>query len=105
MACGLQKTVKELVLVIIPLAKPALIAQALLVIVACYNDYLGPLIYLYDEQKYTLQLALSMFSTGNTANLPTVMAGSVFSMLPMVIIYIVFQKHFVNGLTMSGMKD
>ena len=91
--------------IIIPLAKPALIAQALLGIVACYNDYLGPLIYLYDEQKYTLQMALSMFSTGNTSNLPTVMAGSVFSMLPMVIIYIIFQKHFVNGLTMSGMKD
>jgi multiple sugar transport system permease protein len=96
---------KTYVHIMLPLSKPALIAQALLGVVACYNDYLNPLIYLLDEKKYTLQIALAMFSTGNTSNLPTIMAGAVLSMLPMLIIYFILQKYFISGLTMSGMKD
>jgi multiple sugar transport system permease protein len=90
--------------IVLPLSIPALIAQGLLGLVATYNDYLNPLIYLLDEEKYTLQIALSMFASGNTNSLHTVMAGSIIAMLPMLIIYFLLQKHFVNGLTMSGMK-
>ena len=96
---------KTYLYIIVPLSKPALIAQGLLGVVACYNDYLNPLIYLIKEKRYTLQIALAMFSTGNTSNLPTVMAGAVLSMLPILIIYLIMQRYFVNGLTMSGMKD
>ena len=90
--------------VILPLAKPAIIAQGLLGIVACYNDYLLPLIYLVREKDYTLQIALQMFSTGNNDNLPTVMAGAVISILPILILYFCLQKYFISGLTTSGIK-
>lgn len=90
--------------VILPLAKPAIFAQALLGIVACYNDYLLPLIYLVREKDYTLQIALQMFSTGNNNNLPTVMAGAVISILPILILYFCLQKYFISGLTTSGIK-
>lgn len=90
--------------VILPLAKPAIFAQALLGIVACYNDYLLPLIYLVMEKDYTLQIALQMFSTGNNNNLPTVMAGAVISILPILILYFCLQKYFISGLTTSGIK-
>lgn len=90
--------------VILPLAKPAIFAQALLGIVACYNDYLLPLTYLVNEKDYTLQIALQMFSTGNNNNLPTVMAGAVISILPILILYFCLQKYFISGLTTSGIK-
>ncbi len=90
--------------VILPLAKPAIIAQGLLGIVACYNDYLLPLTYLVNEKDYTLQIALQMFSTGNNDNLPTVMAGAVISILPILVLYFSLQKYFISGLTTSGIK-
>jgi multiple sugar transport system permease protein len=91
--------------IVVPLAKPAIIAQAILGILAVYNDYLNPLIYLISEEKYTLQIALAMFSTGNGTDLPVVMAGSIISMIPMLIIYFLLQKYFISGIMMSGMKD
>ena len=90
--------------VIVPLAKPAIFAQALLGTVAVYNDYLLPLTYLVNEKDYTLQIALQMFSTGNNDNLPTVMAGAVISILPILILYFCLQKYFIAGLTTSGIK-
>lgn len=90
--------------VILPLAKPAIIAQTLMGIVAVYNDYLLPLIYLVDEKDYTLQIALQFFATGNTNNMPTVMAGAVLSILPILVLYFCLQKYFISGLTTSGIK-
>lgn len=90
--------------VIVPLAKPAIFAQALLGTVAVYNDYLLPLTYLVNEKDYTLQISLQMFSTGNNDNLPTVMAGAVISILPILILYFCLQKYFIAGLTTSGIK-
>lgn len=90
--------------VIVPLAKPAIFAQALLGTVAVYNDYLLPLTYLVNEKDYTLQIALQMFSTGNNDNLPTIMAGAVISILPILILYFCLQKYFIAGLTTSGIK-
>jgi multiple sugar transport system permease protein len=92
--------------IILPLSKPALIAQGILGIVAVYNDYLGPLLYLAnDESKYTLQIALSFFASGTGSDLPATMAGSLISMLPLFVIYFLLQKYFISGITMSGIKD
>ncbi len=90
--------------VILPLAKPAIIAQGLLGVVAVYNDYLLPLIYLVEEKNYTLQIALQFFSNGNENNLPVVMAGAVASILPILVLYFCLQRYFIDGLTNSGIK-
>ena len=90
--------------VILPLAKPAIVAQTLLGIVAVYNDYLLPLTYLLDENDYTLQIALQMFSSGANESLPTIMAGAVISIIPILLLYFVLQKYFISGLTSSGIK-
>lgn len=90
--------------IMLPLAVPALLAQAILGFIACYNDYLNPLIYCTDEEMYTLQVALQMFSSGNTLDLPTVLAASILAMLPCVLIYFFAQKYFVQGISMSGLK-
>lgn len=90
--------------IMLPLAVPALLAQAILGFIACYNDYLNPLIYCTEEKMYTLQVALQMFSSGNTMELPTVLAASILAMLPCVLIYFFAQKYFVQGIAMSGLK-
>lgn len=91
--------------IILPLAKPALLAQTVLGFLAIYNDYLGPLIYLSEERKYTLQLALNMFSTAANSDLPRVMAACIMAMLPTIILYLVAQKYFIQGIALSGLKD
>lgn len=53
---------------------------------------------------YTLQVTLQMFSSGNTMELPTVLAASILAMLPCVLIYFFAQKYFVQGIAMSGLK-
>ena len=90
--------------IMLPLAVPALLAQAILGFIACYNDYLNPLIYCTEEKMYTLQVALQMFSSGNTLELPTVLAASILAMLPCVLIYFFAHKYFVQGIAMSGLK-
>ncbi len=90
--------------VILPLAKPAIFAQGLLGIVAVYNDYLLPLIYLTREENYTLQIALSTYSSAFATDLPSVMAGAVMSTIPILLLYLFLQKYFISGLTSSGVK-
>ena len=69
-------------------------------------NYMGIyfVIYCSEEKMYTLQVALQMFSSGNTMELPTVLAASILAMLPCVLIYFFAQKYFVQGIAMSGLK-
>lgn len=90
--------------IMLPLSKPALIAQGILGFIAGYNDYFGPLLYLHSPRLYTLQLALK-FSMGTYSNdWQTIMAGTIVALIPTIIIYIVAQKHFIRGITTTGLK-
>lgn len=90
--------------IMVPLSIPALFAQGILGFIGGYNDYFGPLIYLQDNDKLTLQIALRTFSTFEWNDVPAIMAGSVAAMIPTIIIYLVAQKYFVEGIATSGMK-
>ncbi len=91
--------------IILPLCVPALISQGLLWFIAGYNDYLTPLIYISDLKMYPLQLALAQFRGQFATNIPSLMASSVITMLPLLIIYLTMQKYFIQGIAVSGMKD
>lgn len=91
--------------IMIPLALPGLIAQAVMGFIGILNDYMGPLIYLQTEDMYTLQVALQMFTGGNNSDLPVVMAGAFFAMIPSFLVYIIAQKYFIEGITFTGLKD
>ena len=90
--------------IMVPLSVPALFAQGILGFIGGYNDYFGPLIYLHENDRITLQLALRSFSTFEWNNIPAVMAGAISAMIPTIIIYLVAQKYFVEGIATSGMK-
>ena len=99
---------RTFVTIIMPLSLPALISQAILMFIGSYNDYLGPLLYLHKRDLYTLQLVLAQFQgmsgTAGGKNVPNIMAGSVLSMAPLLIIYIFTQKFFISGIAVSGLK-
>ncbi len=91
-------------LIILPLAKPALWTVGLFAFIGAWNDYLGPLIYLFDDRKYTLSLGLAMFRSQYSAQWGPMMAVSTVVTVPLIILFFFTQRSFVKGITMTGMK-
>ena len=89
--------------IMLPLSKPALLAQGILGFVAGYNDYFGPLIYLKSDYQ-TLQIAVSIFSDRYSGDWPSILAANVVAIIPTVLIYIFAQKYFIEGITAGGEK-
>jgi len=90
--------------IVLPLAKPALATVAILTFMFSWNDFLGPLIYLSDQLKGTLALGLALFVGQHQTEWGMLMAASVLMMLPMVLIFFFFQRYFIKGFVMSGIK-
>jgi ABC-type glycerol-3-phosphate transport system permease component len=91
--------------IVLPNSKPALATVAILTFMFSWNDFLGPLIYLSDQAKGTIALGLGMFVGQYVTEWALLMAASMLMMLPMLIIFFVFQKYFIQGFIMSGLKD
>lgn len=91
--------------IVLPNAKPALATVAILTFMFSWNDFLGPLIYLSDQAKGTIALGLGMFVGQYVTEWSLLMAASMLMMLPVLIIFFVFQKYFIQGFVMSGLKD
>lgn len=87
--------------IILPLGKSALIAQFILGFITKYNDFISPLIYLNDPSGYTIQVALS-FLDGAVTDKALIAAAGVISLAPMLLLYVIFQKRIINGISMSS---
>jgi len=90
--------------VILPLSKPALASLALLTFVNTWNDYMGPFIYLTSNDLWTVQIGLRAFVGQFDAEYAMIMTGSVISVLPILVIFLVGQRYFVQGIATSGLK-
>ncbi len=90
--------------IMLPLSKPALSTLTIFTFVNTWNDYLGPLIYLRTETKKTIQLGLKMFIGQYSAEYGLIMAGSVVSLIPVIIVFLCLQKYFVEGVASTGLK-
>ena len=90
--------------IMLPLSKPALSTLTIFTFVGTWNDYLGPLIYLRTESKKTIQLGLKMFIGQYTSEYGLIMAGSVLSLIPVIIVFLCLQKYFVEGVASTGLK-
>ncbi len=90
--------------VILPNIKPAIGSIGIFTAMRCWNDYLNPLLMLNDVENMTLPLGLVMFDSQTGVDLAATMAVATMIMLPMTIIFLAFQKQFIKGLTMSGIK-
>lgn len=87
-----------------PLTKTAMSALAVFTALIAYSDLMWPLIVNTDLNKLTLSAGLSTLRGQYVTNYPVLMAGSVLAMLPMVVLYIIFQKQFVEGIALTGTK-
>ena len=90
--------------IMLPLSKPALSTLTIFTFVNTWNDYLGPLIYLKTEEKKTIQLGLKMFIGQYSSEYGLIMAGSVLSLIPVIIVFLCLQKYFVEGVASTGLK-
>ena len=91
--------------IVLPLTKPALAAIAIFTFQFTWEDFMGPLLYLQREEMYTLQLGLRQFefAAGGAPAWNWLMAASLVVMLPVVIIFLLFQRYFIEGVTLTGM--
>jgi multiple sugar transport system permease protein len=92
--------------VMLPLAGPALAAVAILQFQGTWNGFFWPLIFLQEPTQYTLPIGLNAFRTagGFTTNWPALMAVIVMATLPILVLYVFFQRYFVEGIAASGVK-
>jgi ABC-type glycerol-3-phosphate transport system permease component len=90
--------------VILPLVGPAMATVAIFTFQEAWRDFLPPLIYLHDQTKYTVSLGLSFFRSNYDIRWSYLMAASLVTMLPVVIVFFVAQKSFIEGITLTGIK-
>lgn len=90
--------------VILPLSTPALATVAIFTFQASWNDFLAPLIFLHDQDHYTLMLGLSFFRGSYQIQWAYLLAASLVIVMPVVLLYFVAQRAFVEGLAMGGVK-
>jgi len=90
--------------IIVPNAKPALAAVAIFNFQGVWNDFLYPLVFLHNQNNYTISLGLSFFRSTYSIQWGYLMAASVVALLPMVIIFFLAQKTFIEGISFSGIK-
>jgi multiple sugar transport system permease protein len=90
--------------IILPLSRSALIVVGLFTFLGTWNDFFGPLIYLNDEELYTLALGLQQFQGAYNAEWSLLMAASAVVILPCIIVFLFCQKYFIKGITLTGLK-
>lgn len=91
--------------IILPLSIPAFITQIILSFNGCYNDYLGPLMYLGATPKlFTVQLVVQSVQTTQVHPYTLMMAAAITALIPTLVLYIFCQKYFVEGIAMTGLK-
>lgn len=91
--------------IILPLARPGIATLAIFTFLRAWNDFLWPLIVTSSDASRTLPVGLASLASKNTVNWPETMAGAVVTALPMVIIFIILQRQFIEGLAAGSGKD
>ncbi|MBN1811737.1 MAG: carbohydrate ABC transporter permease [Anaerolineae bacterium] len=90
--------------IMLPLSQPALATLTIFTAVFVWNDFMGPLIYLNSQSLKTIQLGLRMFIMQYSANYALIMAASLVSLIPVTILFLAFQRFFIEGVASTGIK-
>ena len=88
----------------LPLSRPAVATLCITSFTFEWNDFMGPLIYLSSQKKKTIQLMLRMFNTQYSSNYAQIMAAATVALIPVLILFILLQRYFVEGVASSGIK-
>jgi multiple sugar transport system permease protein len=90
--------------VVAPLSKPALLTLAILAFQASWNEFLGPLLYLNSQPKFTLPVGLQFFRYQFREDWNLILVGSMFNAIPVLVIFFFFQRYFIEGVSYAGLK-
>ncbi len=90
--------------IMLPLSKPALATLTIFSAVFVWNDFMGPLIYLHSQSLKTIQLGLRMFIQQYSTDYALIMAASLVSLIPVGVLFLTFQRFFVEGIGTTGIK-
>jgi ABC-type glycerol-3-phosphate transport system permease component len=85
-------------------SKPAIVTLAIFTLQGVYNDFLGPLIYINSSDKFTVQLGLATFRGAYTTRYDLLMAASVFTLLPILLLFLFAQRYFIESVNLSGLR-
>ncbi len=88
----------------VPIVRPAIATYAILRFIWTWNDYQNPLIFLRSDELYTIQLAMQKFTTINGEFYSLMMAAAVSAILPLLLVFIIGQKHVIEGISLGGVK-
>lgn len=91
--------------IILPLCKPILITLAIFTFMGTWNDFLWPLIVMTDDSMYTLPVALANLSLEHVQDTELMMAGSVMTIAPVLILFAAVQKYYISGIMAGGLKE
>jgi multiple sugar transport system permease protein len=91
--------------IVLPLCRPALATLGILTFLSSWNNFLWPLVVATTEDKYTLPVALALYSVGqNKTDFGLLLAGAVVVVLPVLIVFLILQRHFLRGIATTGLK-
>ncbi len=90
--------------ILLPLLKPVCVTVILFTFMGTWNDFFGPMLYLYDMEKYTVALGLQLFNSSYGSDYGAVMAGALVMTMPTIGIFFIGQRYFVQGIVMTGVK-
>ncbi|MDD3430217.1 MAG: carbohydrate ABC transporter permease [Oscillospiraceae bacterium] len=90
--------------IVLPLTKPALATLTIFSFVNVWNDFMGPMIYFNSTKLKTIQLGIRMFIGQYSAEYGLIMAASVVSLIPVIAVFLAFQRFFIEGVATSGLK-
>ncbi|MEV4621628.1 carbohydrate ABC transporter permease [Asanoa sp. NPDC049573] len=91
--------------VVLPLCRPALATLGILTFLASWNNFLWPLVVASTEDKYTLPVALALYSIGqNKTDFGLLLAGAVVVVVPVLVVFLILQRHFMRGIATTGLK-
>lgn len=91
--------------IILPLCGPALATLGILTFLGSWNNFLWPLVVAQSEEHYTLPVALALYSTGqNSTNYGLLLAGATVVVIPVLVVFLVFQRRFIEGIATTGIK-
>lgn len=91
--------------IVVPLSKPALATVAIFTFQATWNDFLGPLIYLHDQSLYTVTMGLNFFRATYDVNWAYLMAASLVTTLPVIGVFFLAQRFFIEGINLGGIRN
>jgi multiple sugar transport system permease protein len=91
--------------IVLPLCRPILFTLALFTFMGTWNDFMWPLIIMTDNMNYTLPVAIANLKGEHLLDLELMMAGSVVTIVPVLVLFLMFQRHYVRGIMVGGVKE